>query len=315
MRHVFLINPAAGRHNRQAELAGLCRQVALEQGLDYEILVTEYPGHGVQLIGRACDQAGGQRLRIYACGGDGTLNEVLRGAVGRWNVAIAHLPVGTGNDFLKVFGQENLGLFTLGNLVQGREIPLDYIQTNCGNALNVLSVGIDARVAADVSKYKHLPLLGGQGAYLTAAAVNIIKGMGEEYRLTLDGQCHDGLYTMIYVANGNWYGGSFCPVPEARPWDGKLEVLLVRKVSRLTAARVIGAYQRGQYRQLPQYITRQSCTQIELSRADGKPMQINLDGEIATTGHLAAQLQGGLHFVVPRGLALEMPLPSENLRS
>lgn len=103
MKHIFVINPAAGRHNRQAELAGLCRQVAMGRDLEYEILVTERPGHGVELVRRACLQAGGAHLRLYAVGGDGTLNEIARGALGMWNVAIGHFPVGTGNDFIKTF--------------------------------------------------------------------------------------------------------------------------------------------------------------------------------------------------------------------
>ena len=50
MKHIFVINPAAGSHNRQAELAGLCRTVAMGRDLEYEILVTERPGHGVELV-------------------------------------------------------------------------------------------------------------------------------------------------------------------------------------------------------------------------------------------------------------------------
>ena len=118
MKHIFLINPAAGSRGRQAELAGVCRKAALEQNLEYEILVTEHPGHGVELVRKACLQGGGQHLRFYACGGDGTLNEAARGAFGMWNVAVGHFPAGTGNDFIKVFGRQMNRFFQLPELTK-----------------------------------------------------------------------------------------------------------------------------------------------------------------------------------------------------
>ena len=78
MKHIFLINPAAGSRGRQAELAGVCRKAALEQNLEYEILVTEHPGHGVELVRKACLQGGGQHLRFYACGMTGVILDLCR---------------------------------------------------------------------------------------------------------------------------------------------------------------------------------------------------------------------------------------------
>ena len=52
------------------------------------------------------EAAAGQPLRVYACGGDGTLNECVCGAVGCDNVAVTHYPCGTGNDFVRCFGAE-----------------------------------------------------------------------------------------------------------------------------------------------------------------------------------------------------------------
>ena len=53
VKHIFLINPAAGRGKSQARLAALCRETAEERRLDYEILATEYPGHGAELVKKA----------------------------------------------------------------------------------------------------------------------------------------------------------------------------------------------------------------------------------------------------------------------
>lgn len=304
MKHLFLINPAAGSRNRQAELAGICRQVALDKSLEYEILVTEYPGHGVELVHKACQQAGGSHLRIYACGGDGTLNEAARGAYGMWNVAVGHYPVGTGNDFVKVFGPQAQAFQHLEDLVEGDEVEMDYVQASCGGALNILTVGVDARVAAGMRKYKRLPLLRGQGPYLLSAMENIIRGLGEDYCVTLDGKKYDGAYAMIFAANGCWYGGGFNPVPDADPSDGRLDVLLVRAIGRLTAARVIGAYKKGRYADYPQFITRVPARELTIRRADSRRICVNLDGEIAMTEEVQAVLRRGMHFIVPRGVQL-----------
>lgn len=299
LKHIFLINPAAGRGKSQARLAALCRETAEERRLDYEILVTEYPGHGVELAKKAVSQSGGRRARVYACGGDGTLNEAARGVFGAWNAAVTHYPAGTGNDFIKAFGAQSQAFRSLSAIVDGREIAMDYIQANCGGAVNVLSVGADARVAAGVAKYKKLPLPTGQTSpYLLSAAEHIIRGLGEEYEVEIDGVRYDGAYTMIFVGNGGCYGGGFCPVPQACPRDGLLDVLLVSKVSRLAAARVVTAYKRGLYWQYPQYIAHLLAKEITVRLKDGGQMCVNLDGEIAYTRRLEARLLPGLRFVM-----------------
>ena len=305
MKPIFLVNPAGGSRGRQAELAGVCRKAALEQNLEYEILVTEHPGHGVELVRKACLQGGGEHRRFYAGGGDGPLNEVARGALGMWNGAVGHFPAGTGNDFIKVFGRQMNRFSHLPELTKGEELPVDYVETNCGGAVNVLSVGIDARVAAGMRKYKRLPLCRGQWPYVFSAAENIVRGLGEGYQVIIDGKSYDGDYSMIFAANGRWYGGGFCPVPDADPQDGQLDVLLVSKVGRMTAAKVVGAYKKGLGYQYPQYIKRVPAHEIEIRRRDGKDLCVNLDGEIAYTPRLQAVLRQGMKFIVPQGVRVE----------
>ena len=50
--------------------------------------------------------AGGEEVYLYACGGDGTLNEILQGTVGRPNAAIGCVPCGSGNDYVRNFGTQ-----------------------------------------------------------------------------------------------------------------------------------------------------------------------------------------------------------------
>ena len=148
MKHVFLINPAAGKSDSTLTVAAGIRAVCVERGLDYDILTTEHPRHAVELVKRKAVEYAGQAIRFYACGGDGTLNEVAAGAAGLANVSITHFPCGSGNDFIKLFGADCQSFKALENLIDGKEVPVDYIETDCGVSLNVFSVGVDARVAA-----------------------------------------------------------------------------------------------------------------------------------------------------------------------
>lgn len=297
-KHIFLINPAAGRGNKQASLAAMCREAAMKFQLDYEILVTEYPGHGIQLVRKAISQSGGRRVRIYACGGDGTLNEAAQGAFGAWNATITQFPIGTGNDFIKMFALQSVAFGFLDFLLKGQETKIDYMEASCGGAINVMSVGVDARVAAGVGKYKKLHLPGRIAPYALSAAEHVLRGLGESYQVEIDGVRYDGEYSLIFLGNGCFYGGGFRPVPSANPQDGLLDVLLVRKVSRLTAARVVTAYKRGLYQQYPQYITHVFAKQVFIRLKDGGQMGVNMDGEIAYTDRLEVQLKTGLSFLM-----------------
>lgn len=98
MKHLFIVNPAAGKKGSTQALEDLLDKLSFE----HKVVYTEGEGHARQITELAA--AVKEPIRIYACGGDGTLNEVVNGAAGHDHVAVTCVPKGTGNDFLKVFG-------------------------------------------------------------------------------------------------------------------------------------------------------------------------------------------------------------------
>ncbi len=145
-----------------------------------------------------------------------------------------------------------------------------------------------------------LPLVSGTGAYLLSTGVNFIRGIHEHYVVDVDGQHFDGNQTLMCIANGRYYGGSFNPVPDAEPDDGLLDVLLVRDVSRATMLRVIGKYKAGHYAQLPG----SSATSAAggCIRCD-RESEINLDGELMMSRDVTFEIAPqSIRFFYPRGL-------------
>ena len=298
MTHLFIINPAAGSRDRTGDYSEVIHKLCREKGLDYEIRVSTAPGECGR-IAREYARKGGE-LRIYACGGDGTLNEVVAGAAGCDNAAVTVFSGGSGNDFVKLFDDPK-AFFDLERLLDAEEATFDLIRCNEDIALNICSVGLDARIGTDVANYKRIPLLHGFRAYAASTVVNLFKGIAEHYVVELNGETIDGDQTFVCVCNGRYYGGGFNPVPEADPTDGKLDVLLVKKVNLLQVPGIIGKYKNGQYKQLPKLVKHYLTDHITI-RCD-KPTAINLDGELRTAQTVEMSIaKEKIRFFYPKGL-------------
>lgn len=298
MKHLFLINPYAGKYDRSQEMREKI-QTAMESRDDaWEIAVTRYPGHGVELV-RAAAEAG-EQLRVYACGGDGTLNEAVNGAAGYEHVAVTHYPMGSGNDFLRMFGQDASRFYDLKELLDGSQTPMDLIECNGRLALNVCSIGFDARIGLGAADFKKLPLVSGSMAYQLSALRTIVQGIHLPYRVEIDGEVLPGEeFTLICACNGRYYGGGFNPSPDAMPDDGVLNFLIIPAVSRLTVLALIKKFARGEAGEIPGVILRQGR---EMKVACDRMSMINLDGERVDGTELSARLSDQkVNFIYPAG--------------
>jgi len=299
IHHLFIINPAAGSYNRTEEASKIIHKVCRARKLDYEIRVSTAPGECARIAREACRKGG--ELRIYACGGDGTLNEVVGGVAGFDNAAVTVYSGGSGNDFVKLF-DEPKAFFDLNRLMDAEEATFDLIRCNDAYALNICSVGLDARIGTDVSNYKRLPFLHGFKAYAASTVVNVVKGISEHYVVELNGETIDGKQTFVCVCNGRFYGGGFNPIPEADPSDGLLDVLVVRDLSRLQVPGVIGKYKNGRYKELKSLATYYRTDRVVI-RCD-KPTPVNVDGELLTAETVEMSVaKEKIRFFYPKGLS------------
>ena len=300
MKHVFIINPNAGKRDSRQRIYDMAEALREKHGLEVQCVLTKKQGHATELARKLCES--GEELRFYACGGDGTVNEVANGVIGYDNAAMTVIPVGTGNDFLKNFGADAARFEDAENLWDGPQFPMDAIDVNGRIALTIACSGIDARVAADVHKYSESPLLDGKSSYIASLAVNFLfKGIASHWTVTLDDQVMEDDFSLVSVCNGRYYGGGFMPVAEARMDDGVLNTLVVKKVTRLTFAKFVGPYSKGEYRKFPEYAHCSTPKVVHIHSA--KPDIITcLDGESVTNSDVTIRMsEKKLNFFGPEG--------------
>ncbi len=302
MKHILIINPIAGKRSSTSALLETAKELERRHGLECSCILTQRSGHAMETC-RAIAESG-EAVRFYACGGDGTVNEVVNGILGFDNAAMTVVPTGTGNDFLKNFGKEMAEKFRdPENLWGGPQIQLDVIECNDRAALTIACSGFDAKVARDVHTFGNSRILPGQSSYIASLAVNFLgRGIQEHWRVFLDGEEQPETdYALIAACNGRHYGGGFFPVPEARMDDGVLNTLLVNKVSRVEFLRFVGAYSVGDYYKAKGFARCVTAKEIRIEGIDGDVVTC-LDGEIVKNPAVTIRLSDKkVNFFGPAG--------------
>lgn len=250
MEHVFIVNPAAGKKDATEAVAGYLKKNG--SGIKYTIYVTKHQGDATSYVKKRCEETD-EPLRFYACGGDGTLNEVVNGAYGYKNVAVGFFPCGSGNDFIKSF-PEYRDFFSLENIIKGRTVPVDLIKLNNRLCINICHFGFDAAVAHNMVKFKNWPGVSGHSAYMLSVAHCLLYYVKHPCRIEVDDvEVFSGDILLAAIGNGKCYGGGFYCLPDAITNDGILEIVIVKKISRLRFAKLFKNYKTGAYLHLPEY--------------------------------------------------------------
>ena len=101
MKTVFIINPESGQRKKVDEFISSIKATIEKTGADAGFYITKAIGDAKTYVHDYCEDNG--PARFIACGGDGTINEVLNGAIGFSGAEIGVIPMGTGNDFCRNF--------------------------------------------------------------------------------------------------------------------------------------------------------------------------------------------------------------------
>lgn len=308
MKHIFVINPHAGRHDSTAAITQMVESYAsANTDFNYQIHVTSAPGEATQWVRHYCTANPSDPVRFYACGGDGTLNEVATGVVGFPQAQITVYANGSGNDFIKYYGTHH-DFNSLVRLIHGTPVPVDIMEVtgdtpSARYSINVCNFGFDAQVVRHMEVVRRYPIVGGSNAYTTGIVLGLFNGMRNHITMEVNGQpFFDGPMLLCSMANGRFYGGNYCCAPHAKNDDGIIDVGLFRTMSVLTLARLIGSYTKGTHLTHPaaqRYILQTRAENIDLSST--QPFWLSVDGELIQGTHFHIKnLHHALTFVSPK---------------
>ncbi len=242
-RYVFIINPQAGRRNGGIKLAEEIEARMGSRGAAFSVRFTEREGHAREMAREEAETGDG--VVVVSCSGDGTVNECADGLVGHDNAALAVIPRGRGNDFVKSLGR--IEDFDIDAAVDGEIVRIDTLDVNGRCCLNLASVGIDADVNSYIGRYSRIPLLRGPMAYNLALVERLFKPLSRELTVSIDGEVSQGRFLLAAAGNGRVYGGGYKATPEALLDDGLIDVVTVSEISLLKVSGVLADYKNGRH--------------------------------------------------------------------
>ena len=294
MKYLFIINPTAGKGTKQPLIEDAVKEYFSGRD-DYEIYFTKAVGDAKEKAKAAA--LGGEELSVFACGGEGTVFEVLNGIVGYDNVNLGVIPCGSANDFLKFF-PDSKPFSDVSEQIGGTPVPTDIIKANDYYCLNGCSVGMDAVVARDMTIFKGWRGVSGSMAYKLAVLKTFLGKIGVTINLAVDGgekKTENCLFAVI--ANAPYYGGGYKSAPDANPFDNVLDFTKVDTISKLKVPKFLSLYEKGLHASLD-YCTLKRCESMEFESEN--PVPVNLDGEIIETKSMTFSIKkGGIKFILP----------------
>lgn len=314
IRYFFIINPTAGKVDASVSLLPRIRAAAARAGIEPTIHVTRHAGHA-RAVAEACAESG-EETRIYACGGDGTMNEVLQAAAGKKQIAVGCIPCGSGNDYVRNFGAQ-ADFLDLDAQLAAECRQADLIRTPQGYGIDIYAAGIDAQVANGIPKWRRVPLCGGTTAYTLSILEAVCSTFRHKLRIRTDQTETEGIYMMLAVCNAQMYGGGYCAAPYASMDDGLLDVVLLKPVPRLKLAGLLKEYRKGRHlapdgtvaEPFRPYMTFFRTSEIDIQVLDQNPLITTLDGECSPQMNLHAEVaRRSIRILLPPELARNTPV-------
>ncbi len=298
MKHIFIVNPISGRHTASQEIYGSLSK--LPSDVSAEVYVTKSKGDGERYI-REYLSKNSESVRFYACGGDGTLNEVVNGIAPFPQASFSVFPCGSGNDFVKCFGSREAFL-DIPALVSGEEKLIDIMKVNDRFCVNICHFGFDSYVASKMNEVRSKKIIGGKHAYTTGVVLGFLNAMKSHAIITADGEtlC-GGDFLFCTVANGKYVGGKYLCAPNASVDDGLLDICVASTASRFTFIRLVKYYANGSHLTDPRfkkYLKYRRCRHVTIE--GGEDFKISLDGEVVNMPR--AEID-----IVPNGVKLALP--------
>ena len=309
MKTIFIINPKSGQGKKIDAFIAAVKDTISNMNADAEIYITKSVGDAKTYVRDYCEDNGA--ARFIACGGDGTLSEVLNGAIGTPDAEIGVVPMGTGNDFCRNFGSD-CDFKNITHQLTGKTVKCDAIKYSTeyraskkqGYCVNMFNIGFDCNVADMTADMKKKPFISGSFAYFLSILVTLIRKKGANLQIELDGEIkHNGKLLLTSVANGCYCGGGIKSNPLAAVSDGFINTNIIKNLSRARFITLLPSYMKGTVldrTNIEKYITSENCRGITVIPNDGD-IRICVDGEIISAGKTHFEIvHNAFNFVIPK---------------
>ena len=309
MRTIVILNPAA-RNGKAGRLQARIASMLTHAGLDVDVRVTPDAKATIHMAGTAATESD----LVVAVGGDGTIHQVANGVItAGTGAALGIIPLGTGNDFVKMLKIPLHLESAIKILAKGKRKAVDYgtvvYQTKNDEQqryfINTLGVGFDAEVGHRATSFKVLP---GFLAYLAALLNTLQKLRHTEATVILDGPeqrlLYEGPLLLSSVGNGSTSGGLFKLTPHAMIDDGFLDACAISRISVAKLLRSVPKVLRGSHTNMKEYHAgRAKKVIINVTDTDTfHGMPLHADGEILglNVSRLEVELVAkGISVIVP----------------
>ncbi len=168
---------------------------------------------------------------IIACGGDGTVNRTANGLIGS-TATLGVIPIGSGNDFAQNIGLDCSFSQAIEVLKKNQVVPIDAIKTEWGYFVNTFGIGVDG-LTNYYSSQSHFK--SGTSRYFWGGLKALVMSRPFKLDLTISENSSPikKEVWMIAVANGKTEGGKYTISPDSVNHDGVVEIVVVKKVSRV----------------------------------------------------------------------------------
>ena len=239
MYYIFVVNGRADKGFIMDELQPQLKDVSIE----YEIYKTVGEGDATRFVRIYCDFHQKDEVCFVACGGTGTLSEVVNGVVGSTNKRVALLAYGSGNNFTLHFPGRDFR--SLKDIIEGEAVQSDVLKCNNDYSINVINMGFDSMAAHFGAQYI---LRGKDKPYLRGTVRSVFFNRFNNYRIIADGvKMSRGTTMFCTIANASHYGQNYKCAPNAIIDDGFAEVGVTRSTSLLTFVLMYPHFKSGEH--------------------------------------------------------------------
>ena len=264
---VFIINPKSGVE-RQKEIKEAINAHLDEHKYSHEIWNTEYAKHGISLANEAAQKGA---YAVIAVGGDGSVNDVVRGLLGT-NTLLGIIPKGSGNGMARTM-QIPLDTAEAIKLInKGNTGDMDVAFADGEAFISNAGVAFDALISKKFAKSETRGLM--VYSWLVTKYMWLYKD--RIFKITVDGKEHSAKAFIVNVANGQQFGYNFRIAPMASYSDGILDVIVIRKFPKILGGILALRIMTGTITKSP-FVTHYTGKEIIISNPLLKLMQTDGD--------------------------------------